>query len=67
LDYTLAVGGSLGELFVWQLEENPAFCNRFGIKWEDQKIPDEFNNISKKRLMNNRIKLKSEKPSKRKK
>jgi hypothetical protein len=67
LNYTLAVGGSLGELFIWQLEENPSFCNRFGIKWEDQKISEEYNNISKKRLMSNRIKLRSDKTSKKKK
>jgi hypothetical protein len=61
------VGGSQGELFIWQLEENPSFCNRYGIKWEDQKISDEFNNISKKRLMSNRLKLRSEKGNKKKK
>jgi len=45
LDYTLAVGGSNGELFIWQLEENPAFCNRYGLKWEEAKIPKKFNKI----------------------
>jgi hypothetical protein len=63
----LAVGGSQGELFIWQLEENISFCNRYGIKWEDQKIPEVFNNISKKRLMSNRIGLKSDKKKKYKK
>ena len=38
LNYTLAVGGSHGELFIWQLEENPSFCNRYGIKWEEQTV-----------------------------
>jgi hypothetical protein len=38
LDYTVAVGGSKGELFIWQLDENPVFCNRYGIKFEEEKV-----------------------------
>jgi hypothetical protein len=38
VDYTLAVGGSKGELFIWQLEESPVFCNRYGLKWEEIKV-----------------------------
>jgi periodic tryptophan protein 1 len=38
MDYTLAIGGSRGALFIWQLEENPLFCNRYGLKWEEEKV-----------------------------
>jgi hypothetical protein len=38
VDYTIACGGSKGELFIWQLEENPIFCNRYGIKFEEIKV-----------------------------
>jgi periodic tryptophan protein 1 len=37
-DYTLAVGGSKGELFIWQLEENPVFCSKYNLKWEEEKV-----------------------------
>jgi periodic tryptophan protein 1 len=43
LDYTIAVGGSKGELFIWQLEESPTFCNRYGIKWEEERVKFCFN------------------------
>ena len=32
---TIAVGGSKGELFIWQLEESPIFCSQYGIKFND--------------------------------
>jgi hypothetical protein len=32
---TIAAGGSKGELFIWQLEENKEFCNRYGLKHEE--------------------------------
>ena len=38
MDYTIAVGGSKGELFIWQLEENPNFCNRYGLNFEGNKV-----------------------------
>lgn len=63
LDYTIAVGGSTGELFIWQLEENPIFCSRYGLTWEEEKS-DEFSKISKKRMQNNRLRLKGEKKRK---
>ena len=34
-DNTIAVGGSKGELFIWQLEESPIFCSQYGIKFND--------------------------------
>ena len=34
-DNTIAVGGSNGELFIWQLEESPIFCSQYGIKFND--------------------------------
>ena len=38
MDYTIAVGGSRGELFIWQLEENPNFCERYGLNFEGNKV-----------------------------
>ncbi len=38
MDYTIAVGGSRGELFIWQLEENPNFCERYGLSFEGNKV-----------------------------
>ncbi len=38
MDYTLAIGGSKGELMIWQLEENPNFCERYGLKFEGDKV-----------------------------
>jgi len=61
VEHTIAVGGSTGEIFIWQLEENPSFCNHFGIPFVEEKIDDKFNNISKKRMMSNRIGFKGEK------
>ena len=34
-DNTIAVGGSKGQLFIWQLEESPIFCSQYGIKFND--------------------------------
>lgn len=61
LDYTVAVGGSKGELLIWQLEQSKTFCDRYGLKWlgDNMLLTDEANNLSKKKLMSNRIKLKS--------
>lgn len=51
-DYTIAVGGSKGELFIWELEESPIFCSRFGLKFEDNvEMPDELNNLKNKKRM----------------
>ena len=58
LDYTIAVGGSKGELLIWQLEQCKTFCDRYGLKWIDEtKAGDETNNLARKKLMSNRIKL----------
>jgi len=38
MDYTIAVGGSRGELFIWQLEENPNFCERYGLTFEGNRV-----------------------------
>jgi len=35
-DNTIAVGGSKGELFIWQLEESPIFCSQYNIKFNDK-------------------------------
>jgi periodic tryptophan protein 1 len=35
LNFTLSIGGSKGELFIWELEENKQFCERFGLKYEE--------------------------------
>lgn len=47
MDYTIAVGGSRGELFIWQLEENPIFCERYGLKFEGNKDDVKFKNNKK--------------------
>jgi periodic tryptophan protein 1 len=63
LDYTLAVGGSRGELLIWQLEQCKTFCDRYNLDWIDEnsiKKPSEYNNIAKKKLMGNRIKFRKE-------
>ncbi len=47
---TIAVGGSKGELFIWQLEESPIFCSQYGIKYNDQvENQDEYKNIPNKK------------------
>jgi len=56
-DNTLAAGGSKGELFIWQLEENPAFCSRYGIKYQEPNMSDRYHNIARKKVMSNRIKF----------
>ena len=38
MDYTIAVGGSRGELFIWQLEEQPGFCERYGLDFAGNKV-----------------------------
>ena len=49
-DNTIAVGGSKGELFIWQLEENPLFCSHYGIKFNDNnEAQDNFKNIPNKK------------------
>lgn len=61
VEHTVAVGGSKGELFIWQLEESKTFCDRYNLKWfgDDVKLSDEVNNLAKKKIMSNRLKLKS--------
>ena len=61
IDFTLAIGGSKGELLIWQLEESKTFCDRFGLKWlgDNLSVKGMHNNLAKKRLMSNRIKLKT--------
>jgi periodic tryptophan protein 1 len=54
---TIAAGGSKGELFIWQLEESPAFCSRYGIKQEEDIIPDRYHNIARRKVMANRLKM----------
>ena len=47
-DNTIAVGGSKGELFIWQLEESPIFCSQYGIKFNDNVENEEkYKNIPK--------------------
>ena len=47
-DNTIAVGGSKGELFIWQLEESPIFCSQYGIKFNDNiEKQEHLNNIPK--------------------
>ena len=47
---TIAVGGSKGELFIWQLEESPIFCSEYGIKYNDNvEKQDEYKNIPNKK------------------
>ena len=47
-DNTIAVGGSKGELFIWQLEESPIFCSQYGIKFNDNVESEEkYKNIPK--------------------
>ena len=47
-DNTIAVGGSKGELFIWQLEESPVFCSQYGIKFNDNiEKQEHLNNIPK--------------------
>ena len=47
---TIAVGGSKGELYIWQLEESPIFCSKYGLKYEDNiEEPEHLKNISKKK------------------
>ena len=60
IDYTLAVGGSKGELLIWQLEQSKTFCDRYGLKWQGDimDVNDNTNNLMKKKLMSNRIKFK---------
>ena len=54
-DNTLAIGGSKGELYIWQLESSPIFCSQYNIKYEDDfKISEEYNNINKKKKMGNK-------------
>ena len=51
-DYTIAVGGSKGELYLWELTESPIFCSQFGLKFDDNvEMPDELNNLKKKKKM----------------
>lgn len=60
INYTVAVGGSKGELLLWQLEESKVFCDKYGLKWIDpdlNKNYDKFNNINKKKILSNRIKF----------
>lgn len=61
LDYTVAVGGSKGELMIWQLEQSKTFCDRYGLNWvgEFGKLDSKLNNLSNKKIMSNRIKFKS--------
>ena len=45
-DYTIAVGGSKGELYLWELTESPIFCSQFDLKFDDNvEMPDELNNL----------------------
>ena len=47
-DNTIAVGGSKGELFIWQLEESPIFCSQYGIKFNDNiENEEKYKNIPK--------------------
>lgn len=49
-DNTIAVGGSKGELFIWQLEESPIFCSQYGIKFNDNvETPEHLKNIPNKK------------------
>ncbi len=48
-DYTIAVGGSKGELFIWQLEESPIFCSKYNLKYEEEVIPEHLKNIPHKK------------------
>lgn len=67
IDNTIAVGGSKGDLLIWQLEQCKTFCDKYNLKWIDAEtpgMPDEVNNLAKKKLMGNRIKLRSNNNSK---
>lgn len=56
-DYTIAVGGSKGELLIWQLEESPVFCSRYGLKYDDEvNMEDKYVNLNKKKKLSNRKK-----------
>ena len=48
-DNTIAVGGSKGELFIWQLEESPIFCSKYNLKYEEESVPDYLKNIPHKK------------------
>ncbi len=48
-DNTIAVGGSKGELFIWQLEESPIFCSKYNLKYEEEVIPEHLKNIPHKK------------------
>lgn len=56
--YTLGVGGSKGELYIWQLEQNPIFCSRFGLQFEEPKIPQHLKNVPKNKRLGKRNKKK---------
>lgn len=61
INHTIAVGGSKGELLIWQLEQSKTFCDKYGLKWiDDNIVSDEVNNLAKKKLMSNRIKFKKD-------
>lgn len=52
VDYTIAAGGSKGELYIWELDESPIFCSKYGLKYEgDDDIPDKYNNLTKKKKL----------------
>ena len=52
---TLAIGGSKGELYIWQLEESPIFCSQYNIKYEDDfEISDKYNNLNNKKKIANK-------------
>ena len=62
LEHTIAVGGSKGELLIWQLEQCKTFCDRYNLKWIDENLIklDETNNLARKKLMSNRIRMKKD-------
>ena len=48
-NYTIAIGGSKGELFIWQLEESPIFCSKYNLKYEEEDVPEYLKNIPHKK------------------
>ena len=63
IDHTIAVGGSKGELVIWQLEQSKAFCDRYNLKWlgDNATLLSDTNNLPSKRLMSNKLRLKDKK------
>lgn len=57
VSYTVAAGGTQGDLFIWQIEEDKNVCARYGLKWQNEEDDD----VMKQKMLKNRIKFRKNK------